>query len=151
MRVALVLALLAGPALATSIVPLSPEGLAAAADVVVEGTVAHAEARFVGQRIITFVTVVSGEAPALSTTLVAVPGGVVGDLAQVVPGAPVLHVGARYRLFLGAPTGPRAHDGGPRSRGVIGFFRGAFLLQDGPHGIVAVPLTERGEPAVMVH
>jgi hypothetical protein len=136
----------ATPALATSIVTLDEAGLRAAADIIVEGEVAATETRIVGRRIITFVTLVSGAAPTLTTTLVAVPGGVVDGIVQLVPGAPVLHVGARYRLFLGAASGPRLDDRGPRARGVVGFHRGAFLLVEGAAGVIAVPLTERGEP-----
>jgi hypothetical protein len=118
------------PARATTVPPMSEAALQAAADVVVEGVVVATTSRLVGRRIITFVTVVSGEAPDLSSTLVAVPGGVVDGIAQVVPGAPQLELGTRYRLYLGRPDGPRLDDGPTRARGIVGFWRGAFVIGD---------------------
>ncbi len=143
------LGLLSASVAATTVPPMTEAALGEAADVVVEGTVAHSESVWRGTRIITFVTVVSGEAPALTTTLVALPGGVVDGIAQVVPGTPVLNVGARYRLYLGAASGPKLNDNGARARGVVGFFRGAFLLVDGEAGPVAVPLDARGRARVI--
>lgn len=113
---------------ATTVPPMSPAALQAAADVVVDGVVSGTECRQVGRRIITFATVVSTDAGHVRTTLVAIPGGVVGDIAQVVPGAPVLEPGVRYRLYLGRADGPRGDDDGPRARGIIGFWRGVFVL-----------------------
>ncbi len=116
------------PARATTVPPMSENALRAAADVVVEGVVAATTSRLAGRRVVTFVTVVSGDPPALTSTLVAIPGGVVGGIAQVVPGAPQLQTGVRYRLYLGPPDGPRLDDGQPGARGIIGFWRGAFVL-----------------------
>ena len=118
------------PARATTVPPMSEAALRAAADVVVEGVVVATSSRRVGRRVVTFVTVVSGAAPDLSSTLVAVPGGVVDGIAQVVPGAPQLEPGARYRLYLGRPDGPRLDDGPTQARGIVGFWRGAFVVGD---------------------
>jgi hypothetical protein len=128
----LALALLsaAPSAVATTVPPMTEEQLRAAADVVVDGHVASATTRLVGRRVLTFVTIVSGTAPLLTTTLVAIPGGVFGDVTQVVPGAPLLDVGVRYRLYLGRADGPRLDDAGPSSRGIIGLWRGVRLLGD---------------------
>jgi hypothetical protein len=118
------------PAQATTVPPMSPAELRAAADVVVEGVVVATTSRLVGRRVITFVTLVSGDRARPTTTLVAVPGGVVDGIAQVVPGAPVLEPGLRYRLYLGRADGPRLDDAGPAARGVVGFWRGAFVIGD---------------------
>jgi hypothetical protein len=118
------------PAQATTVPPMTEVELQRAADVVVEGVVVASTTRRVGQRVLTFVTVVSGEAPRLTSTLVAIPGGVFGDIAQVVPGAPQLEPGVRYRLYLGRADGPRLDDGPTAARGIIGFWRGAFVLGD---------------------
>ncbi len=142
----LTLALLLALPLSAMTVPSFTEAeLREHADVVVEGVVAVSQSRRVGQRIITFVSIVSGTAPLLTTTLVAVPGGNVGGITQRVPGAPVLEVGRRYRLYLGPATGPRLDNGGSSARGVFGFFRGVFLLADVAGGLV--PLGEDGLPA----
>jgi hypothetical protein len=114
---------------ATTVPAYTLEQLQASADLVVDGEVTAAESRWVGQRIVTFVTVVSGTAPRLSSVVVAVLGGEVGGLMQRVPGSPQLDVGRRYRLYLGKADGPE--HGGVRARGVFGFFRGVFLLHDG--------------------
>jgi hypothetical protein len=119
----------ATPLRATTVPAYTPAQLQAAADVVVEGDVAVVESRWVGQRIITFVSVVVGTAPRLSTVVVAVLGGQVGDIAQRVPGSPRLDVGRRYRLYLGKADGPEFN--GQRTRGVFGLFRGAFLVEGG--------------------
>ena len=120
---------LAGPLHATTVPAYTVAQLQAAADVVVEGDVAMVESRWVGQRIVTFVTLVVGTAPRLSTVVVAVLGGQVGDITQRVPGSPQLDVGRRYRLYLGKAEGPEFN--GERTRGVFGLFRGAFLIESG--------------------
>lgn len=139
----MVLMLATMPAAATTVPPMTPAQLRAAADVVVEGVVVASETRWVGQRILTFVTVVSGAGSSLQATLVAIPGGVVDGIAQVVPGAPHLAVGGRYRLFLGTPTGPRLDGRGPAGRGVVGFFRGVFVIDD---DAPPVPFGDDGQP-----
>jgi hypothetical protein len=133
----------AAAATATTVPPMTTADLERAADVVVEGVVVDVDARFVGRRIISFYTVVSNPSGRPTSTLVAVPGGVVGDLTQVVPGAPQLQVGRRYRLYLGGPTGPRLDDGVVRARGVVGFWRGAFLVDDDG---AAVAMGDDGRP-----
>ncbi len=115
---------------ATTVPPMTVADLERAADVVVEGVVVDVDARFVGRRIITFYSIQSGRSPDTQTTLVAVPGGVVGDLTQLVPGAPVLALGQHYRLYLGSATGPRLDDVGARARGIVGFWRGVFVVDD---------------------
>jgi len=130
-------------AAATTVPPMTPAQVRTAADVVVDGVVVTCESRWVGQRIITFVSVVSGSGPSLQATLVAVPGGVVDGIAQVVPGAPRLEVGGRYRLFLGTATGPRLDGRGPASRGIVGFFRGVFVLDD---DAPPLPFGDDGQP-----
>jgi hypothetical protein len=120
----------AGPTLATTVPPFTESELRAAADVVIDGRVVGSTTRLVGRRIITFVSIVSGSPPQLTTTMVAVPGGVFGDVTQVVPGSPLLEVGVRYRLYLGRADGPRLDDDGVAARGIIGLWRGVFLLGD---------------------
>jgi len=123
--------------------PLSPTALAARADVVVEGVVTSARARWVGRRILTFY-IVTPDGVGAPSIVVAVPGGVVGALGQRVPGAPVLHAGQRYRLHLGPADGPADVDGGPPSRGIIGFFRGVALLADHDGVRVSIPFYDDG-------
>ena len=135
----------ANSASATTVPPMSPSQLTKAADIVVDGVVVRSETRWVGQRIITFLTVLSGAGPSLTTTQLAVPGGVVDRFAQVVPGTPKLELGGRYRFYLGAPTGPRL-DGGAPTRGIIGLFRGVFAVDD--RGLV-LPFGEDGLPMVV--
>lgn len=136
-----------GPtATATTVVPLDEVQLERAADLVVEGVVVEAFSQWVGRRILTFYRVSSptadGRAPHLTT--VAVPGGDVDGVSQRVAGAPVLVVGQRYRLFLGAATGPAPAANHPNSRGIIGFFQGVVLLDGGRE----VPFTPDGHPAL---
>lgn len=128
--------------------PLSPAELVARSDMVVEGRVVDAQTRWVGRRIITFYVVEHRDGATTTTTLVAIPGGAVGRFAQKVPGAPVLDVGARYRLHLGRADGPRLAAGGPSSRGVVGFFRGAAQIVDVAGGPpVLVPFNDDGVAA----
>jgi hypothetical protein len=122
--------------------------LAARSDVIVEGVVTGARVRAVGRRVVTFYVVVAGEGAALRSYLVAVPGGSIDGITQRVPGAPVLNVGRRYRLHLGKAEGPRDAPDGPAARGVVGFFRGVELVDEGPgRAPVRVPFTEAGVPA----
>jgi hypothetical protein len=124
------LASAASPTSATTVPPFTEKELRAAADVVIDGRVVASTTRLVGRRVITFVSVVSGSPPQLTTTMVAVPGGVFGDVTQVVPGSPLLDVGGRYRLYLGRADGPRLDDEGVAARGIIGLWRGVFLVGD---------------------
>ena len=139
---------------AMTVPPISAAELDARSDLIVDGRVVDARARWVGRRVITFYVVeyaaasTTTTATTTATTVVAVPGGAVGTLAQKVPGAPVLEVGARYRLHLGRAEGPRATADGPPSRGIVGFFRGVARLVDGEGGAVTVvPFTDDGQPA----
>ena len=118
------------PVRATTVPPMTPAALQAAADVVFDGVVVATTTRRVGRRILTFVSLVSGDGPVVQRMLVAIPGGVVGDTAQVVPGAPILEPGQRCRLYLGRADGPRLDDTGPAARGIVGFWRGAFVVGD---------------------
>jgi hypothetical protein len=120
----------ASPILATTVPPFTESELRAVADVVIDGRVVGSTTRLVGRRVITFVSIVSGSPPQLTTTLVAVPGGAFGDVTQVVPGSPLLEVGVRYRLYLGRADGPRLDDKGTAARGIIGLWRGVFLIGD---------------------
>lgn len=116
------------PAHATTVEPLSLAELGARSDLVAEVVVRSRSSSWVGRRIITFyeVEVLDGwrtqdrEAP--RTALVALPGGIVDDVGQRVPGTPVFDVGARYVLCLGDDVGPRG------ARGVIGLWQGAWLV-----------------------
>ena len=126
----LLLLLTVVPGRATTVPPMTPAELRAAADVVFEGVVVATTTRLVGRRVLTFVTLVSGVGPLVQSTLVAIPGGVFGDVAQVVPGSPILEPGQRYRLYLGRADGPLLDDTGPAARGIVGFWRGAFVVGD---------------------
>jgi hypothetical protein len=150
-RCALLLALavtaFADDAAAMTVPSFTDAELAARSDLIVEGLVVHASARRIGRRVMTFYVVEYFAAGARERTLVAVPGGADGRFVQKVPGAPLLQVGARYRLHLGRPDGPRADADGPPSRGIVGFFRGAAMITADRAGQpVLVPFTEAGEP-----
>ncbi len=134
------------PTTAMTVPDFSEAELRAHADVVVDGVVGMTQTRRIGTRIMTFVSVISGTAPRLTTTLVAVPGGDFGGFSQRVPGSPQLEVGRRYRLYLGVADGPQL-DGGARARGVFAYFRGAFLLDDSTGE--AIPFGDDGLPAVV--
>ena len=128
--------LAAGPALATSIPELSPRELAARSDLVGVFRVVSHESAWVGRRIITFYQVDVEERwqTAADTTaadqplhvVIALPGGVVGDIGQRVAGTPLLEDGQRYVACLG-------HDVGPRGgRAIIGLWQGLWRVgEDG--------------------
>lgn len=144
--------MLAALALVASMVvpPMTEAELRAQADVVVDGTVIRQEVHTLGQRVFTFTTVIVGEGIEAKSYLIALPGGdVVVDgkaFSQRVPGSPQLALGQRYRLYLGKADGP-AVPGGARiaSRGVVGFFRGVFVVDDA-RGHALVPFGEDGLP-----
>lgn len=129
--------LLGTPVHAATFTTTSFHELAELADVVVRVRVTSAEARWLDEsgpsRLVTFhearvLEVVKGrvtddEARA-GTLLVGVPGGVLGDVGQRVPGAPALEVGREYLLLLGRAEGP----GG--ARGIAGLSHG--VLPSGP-------------------
>ncbi len=88
---------------ATTLVDVAPSTLVAESDAVVVAEAVQSESLWVDGRIITRVTLRvdecwSGTAP--DELVVEVPGGQVGDLAQVVLGAPRLEPGERYVLFV---------------------------------------------------
>lgn len=141
-------------ALATMVVPvLSEPELRAQADVVVDGVVVRQEVHRLGQRVFTFSTVLVGSGVTATSYLVALPGGDVvvngQALSQRVPGAPQLQLAQRYRLYLGKPDGPPAPGSRVSSRGVVGFFRGVFLI-DGAHNDALVPFADDGQPHLQV-
>jgi hypothetical protein len=134
-------------AAAMTVPPMSDAELAARADLVVEGTVLDAEAKWVGRRIVTFYAIGCDDGDGTQRTItVAVPGGVVGVLGQRVPGAPTLEKGRRYRLFLGSPVGPRARAGESPARGIVGFFRGVQRVDVVAGAKVMVPFGVDGAP-----
>ncbi|MHC5212676.1 MAG: hypothetical protein ACYTG2_18335 [Planctomycetota bacterium] len=100
----LVMALLAGPAAATTIVRLSVEDMTQRATHVVHGTVSAVHAsRAPGGRIYTYVTLEVQASPKgeASTSLTFVQlGGRIGDLACGVVGAPTFEVGEELVVFL---------------------------------------------------
>ncbi len=104
-RLALALAILAGPALAAVARPTSVESLARSADAVIRGQVSGQWSRWAGggRRIFTSVQVTvsevwKGAAPPL--VRIEVPGGAVGDIAQHVDAAPAFDDGEEVVVFL---------------------------------------------------
>ncbi|MDP2343350.1 MAG: hypothetical protein Q8O67_20500 [Deltaproteobacteria bacterium] len=135
---------------AMTVPPMTEAELRAQADVVVDGTVVAQHSAWVGRRVITFSTVVVGSGAAVRSYLVALPGGDVGAFSQRVPGSPVLAIGGRYRLYLGKADGPVDAPSTVKSRGVVGFFRGVFLVDPsaGRNGAL-VPFGDDGLPVVV--
>ena len=135
--------------LATMVVPpMTQSELRARADVVVDGTVVAQHSAWVGRRIFTFSVVVAGTGTSVVSYVVALPGGDVGALSQRVSGAPSLALGGRYRMYLGTAEGPvddSAAGAGRKSRGVVGFYRGVFLI-DPAHNNELVPFDSGGLP-----
>lgn len=134
---------LAGPAGATVMLEASVDDLARDADAVVRGTVRSTEGRLSGdgQRIYTRVTVEVAEAwkGAPGTTVeLQVPGGVHGELGQIVQGAPRFVAGEEVVVFLRRlPEGPA---GAPRTFHVAGLAQGKLRVEpDAVRGPVAVP------------
>ena len=125
--------------------PMTEAELRHQADVVVDGKVVSQHSAWVSRRIFTFSVVVAGAGPGLRSYLVALPGGDVGGLSQRVAGSPVLSVGVRYRLYLGPAAGPSDGSSPNKSRGVVGFYRGVFLL-DESQGSNPVPFGDDGLP-----
>jgi len=102
------------------------EDLARAADEIVVARVVSAEPEAHKGRIITRVGLdvtraVAGHSRLGDYLEVLVPGGQLGHVGMLVPGAPRLHLGDEYLLFL-------AH--GQPSYGVIGLAHGALLIQE---------------------
>jgi len=133
---ALTALLIAGAARATTVRPLSIDALHARADVVVRARIEAREARFVGQRIVTFhdarVEETYAGAPG-ERVVVGLLGGIVGAVGQRVAGTPELEPGREYVLFLGAPRG---FEG---ARTIIGLWQGVFAVEE---------LSERGQSPI---
>ncbi len=113
---------------------LPPEGLAAAAPLVVEGTVSRTASGYdpVTSALATYVTVEIGfvhRGPAdLDRVVLREPGGRFGDVVNEIDAVPVFEPGESVFLFL-EPAG----DGALR---VAGMFYGKFtLLAQGPRGV----------------
>jgi hypothetical protein len=131
---------------AMTVPPMTEAELRSQADVVVDGTVVSQHATWVGRRILTFSVVVVGSGgSSVRSYLVALPGGDVGGYSQRVPGSPSLVIGGHYRLYLGKAEGPADAPGTVKSRGVVGFFRGVFLIDDA-HNAALVPFGDDGLP-----
>jgi hypothetical protein len=128
---AFVLALLAAGTLATTMPLLTLEERVEASDLVVRVQVerqwtANIAAPHRGMKLVTFhqakVTEVLKGAPKTKSVVFGIPGGALGEIAQHVPGAPTLEVGAKALVFLGQPKGP----GG--ARGLVGLWQGLIPL-----------------------
>ncbi len=134
---------LAGPARATVMLEASIDELARESDAVVRGKVVSTEGRKSadGKRIFTRVTVEVAEAwkgaPG-KTVVVQVPGGVHGEVGQVVHGAPRFADGEEVVVFLRRlPEGP---PGEPTTFHVSGLAQGKLRVErDAVRGPVAVP------------
>jgi hypothetical protein len=111
---------------------LQPDAaLDAATARVVDVVVVSQRAAWVGRRIVTFVHVKTAIGENIT---VAIPGGVVDDIGQHVPGAPVLVAGQSYRLRLSSLTGPADPNDSQHRKtcGIVGFSRGVTAIaQDG--------------------
>ncbi len=144
------LVMLAALALIASMVvpPMTEAELRRQADVVVDGRVTVQRVVRLGQRVFTFSTLIVGDGQQVRSYVVALPGGDVDGVTQRVPGSPQLQLGARYRLYLGPATGPRADAHSPPARGVVGFFRGAFAIDDA-HNDALVPFGDDGFPLLV--
>jgi len=111
--------------------------LATQADVVARGTVAKAEARWEGKRIVTDVTLSVAAtlkgARAAQLTFV-VPGGVADGVGMVVPGAPSFAPGEDVVVFLRRQAGAYA---------VVGLGQGKYhLARDKDGATIATPALE---------
>lgn len=96
---------LASPARATTTRPVTVVELTRASDNVIVGTVRRSSSRWEGGFIVTdheveVLGALKGRLPSRATVLVRVAGGVVGRIAQAIPGAPSLEDGRTYVLFL---------------------------------------------------
>ncbi len=148
---ALLCAVTAGPALATTIAPADFAGMVSGSQVIVHGAIVDVRARASGGRgtIETFVTVavatpLKGERTA--TVVFRVPGGQVGRYRRVMVGAPEFAVGEEVVLFLSgrAPAMPMP----------FGLHQGVYrVTRSGGRAMVAPLVPEaagrvvRGDPA----
>lgn len=133
----------AGSAGATVMLEASVEELTRESDAVVRGKVAAAEGRRSadGQRIFTRVTVEVAEAwkgaPG-RTVVIQVPGGVDGEIGQIVHGAPTFAPGEEVVVFLRRLPGRPA--GATPTFQVAGLAQGKLRIdRDAVRGPVAVP------------
>lgn len=121
-------ALCAPPAAATTMPERGPDEVAAASELVVEGTVLDARVQVVGGRIVTQHTVrvehmvraATHVDPPLTVSVV-LPGGAIGGIGQRVAGTPELQVGSRYVLCLSAPVVLGA-------RTIVGLWQGVWKV-----------------------
>lgn len=96
---------LASPATATTTRPVTVAELTRSSDDVVVGTVRRSTSRWEGGFIVTdheveVESALKGRLVTHATIVVRVAGGVVGRIAQAIPGAPALEDGRTYMLFL---------------------------------------------------
>lgn len=97
---------------ATTVVPVTVEELAHRADEVVVATPRAQASRWLGRTIVTDVvlevqTVLRGSLVGGARVTLQLPGGAVGRIAQMIPGAPAPQVGTPYVFFLSrAPNEP---------------------------------------------
>jgi hypothetical protein len=144
-------------AVATTVPPLTVHELSARADLAAVVTLTEQHAAWVGTRILTFCTATVDDtwldrsAHATRTVHFALPGGVVGDVGQRVPGTPSLVVGGHYLLFLGPDNGPPDPVTHNAARAIVGLWRGAFVVD----GARAVPFshddTQAPVPLAVLH
>ncbi|MGI5864757.1 MAG: hypothetical protein ACOX6T_22285 [Myxococcales bacterium] len=128
------------PAQATVVEPMDVETLSRRADLVVQGTALSSESSFVNGQIQTVTRVrvdcaLKGQAPAVVE--VRTPGGRVGDLGQMVTGAPQFAPGEEVIVFL------RRLPGGARFR-VEGMSLGKFDVVKAPDGRRMVTRNDEG-------
>ena len=131
----LLIAPMAAPLAATTLVQMSHAEMAKAADVVLTGRATATETTWVGKTLVTLVTVQVGDKlkgdPGSEIT-VAIPGGVDAKrpvpVAQIWPDAPRLGAGQEALLFLN-----RRSDL-PNAYSVTGYSQGAFAIATDPAG-----------------
>ncbi len=127
-------ALATAPSAATTMPDRGPAEVAAASELIVEGTVLDARVQVAGGRIVTVRTVrverlvrPAPSAPTLrpgSTVTVVLPGGELAGLGQRVAGTPDLAIGERYVLCLSAPVVLGA-------RTIVGLWQGVWRVTAG--------------------
>ncbi len=138
----------AAPTAATTVPTFTTEQLAQQADLVARVVIVAKRVERVGKagRLATFYEVRvtdAWKAPAAgapATALIALPGGVLHGIGQLVPGTPVLHVGDDLVVFLSAPVGPKG------ARATIGLWQGVLRV-GATAGAPLVPFTHDAPPA----
>ncbi len=137
---------LASPAGAITTRPVTVAELTRASDDVIVGTVRRSSSRWEGGFIVTdheveVVGALKGRLPARATVVVRVAGGVVGRIAQAVPGAPSLDDGRTYVLFL---------EGGVSTARYLAHMTAAVVpvsADAAGHALAGVPSSLRMAPA----